>query len=98
MPDGDIAAVLKGIAVGEVWGIGPRSSRKLAGRGIRTAFDLSRADEAWVRRNLSVTGVRTSNELRGNPSFSLEQTPPPSRSLACSRSFGTPVSTLAEMQ
>ena len=98
LPDGDIDAVLKRIAVGEVWGIGPRSSRKLAGRGIRTAFDLSRADEAWVRRNLSVTGVRTSHELRGIPCFSLEETPSPPHSLACSRSFGTPVSTLAEMR
>ncbi|MFA7347043.1 MAG: Y-family DNA polymerase [Desulfurivibrionaceae bacterium] len=97
LPDSDIEGVLKNIEVGDVWGIGGRSTQKLAGQGIHTAYDLSRASETWVRKHLSITGVRTMHELQGTPCFPLEETPPPKQSIACSRSFGTPVSELKEM-
>ncbi|MDH3393593.1 MAG: Y-family DNA polymerase, partial [Desulfobulbaceae bacterium] len=42
LPGHDLDGLLKGIGVGEVWGIGGRSTRKLAGQGVRTAYDLSR--------------------------------------------------------
>ena len=97
MPDSHIGAVLKTIEVGDVWGIGGRSTQKLAGQGIHTAYDLSRADERWVRKNLSITGVRTMHELQGISCYPLEEVPPPKQSIACSRSFGTPVTDLKEL-
>ena len=96
-PGSDIEAILKNIEVGDVWGIGGRSTHKLAGQGIRTAFDLSRANETWIRKHLSITGVRTMHELQGHSCFPLEETPPPKQSIACSRSFGALVSNLQEM-
>ncbi len=98
LPGSDIAGMLKNVEVGDVWGIGGRSTRKLGGQGIRTAFDLSQANETWIRKNLSITGVRTMLELQGIPCFALEETPPPKQSIACSRSFGTPVSDLNELR
>ena len=97
-PGSDIEGILRDIEVGDVWGIGRRSAQKLALRGIRTAFDLSRADEAWVRRQLSIATVRTMHELRGIPCFSLEESPPPKHSIACSRSFGVLVAEQAQMR
>lgn len=90
--------ILQTVAVGDVWGIGSRSARKLSGRGIRSAADLSRADEEWVRRRLGIGGVRVIHELRGISCFSLENGPTPPHSLACSRTFGTAVDTLAELR
>lgn len=97
LPDSDIEGFLKKIEVGDVWGIGGRSTQKLAGQGIRTAYDLSRANETWIRKHLSITGIRTMHELQGISCFSLEETPPPKQSIACSRSFGTPVTERKEM-
>lgn len=98
LPDSDIDSLLKNIEAGEVWGIGGRSAEKLAGQGIRTAYDLSRGNERWIRKHLSITGVRTMHELQGLSCFPLEESPPPKHSIACSRSFGTPVNNLKEMR
>ncbi|NTV15171.1 MAG: Y-family DNA polymerase [Desulfobulbaceae bacterium] len=97
VPGRDIDAVLKAVEVGDVWGIGGRSTQKLAGKGIHTAYDLSRADERWVRKNLSITGVRTMHELQGISCYPLEEMPPSKQSIACSRSFGVPVIALKDM-
>ncbi|MBU4117942.1 MAG: Y-family DNA polymerase [Proteobacteria bacterium] len=97
LPESDIDSILKGVEAGEVWGIGSRSSRKLADCGIFTAYDLSRADETWVRKHLSITGLRTMHELQGISCFSLDEVPPPKHSIACSRSFGVLVTELQEM-
>lgn len=97
MPDSDMAGSLSKIAAGDVWGIGSRSARKLAGNGIRTAWDLSRADERWLKKHLSITGVRTMHELQGISCFPLEEAPEPKHSIACSRSFGILVTDGGEM-
>ncbi len=93
----DLPPILKSMPVSEVWGIGGRATKKLAGQGIRTAYDLSRADANWLKKNLSITGVRTMRELQGVSCFPLTEIPPPKHSMACSRSFGTPVSELKDM-
>ena len=36
--------------VGDVWGIGKQFTRKLDRNGVRTALDLSRRPDAWVRK------------------------------------------------
>ncbi|HIJ91236.1 MAG: Y-family DNA polymerase [Desulfobulbaceae bacterium] len=97
LPESGIGSILKGVGAGEVWGIGSRSTRKLADHGIRTAYDLSRANETWIKKHLSITGVRTMHELQGVSCFPLEETPQPKHSIACSRSFGAPVTKLGEM-
>jgi DNA polymerase V len=94
----DIDAVLHATEPGDVWGIGRRSARFLAACGVRTALDLKRRPDDWVRRNLTVTGLRTVLELRQIPCIALEDAPPPARSLVCSRSFGTRVESLASLE
>jgi DNA polymerase V len=94
----DIDRVLQGTEPGDVWGIGRRSARFLAACGVRTSLDLKRRPDDWVRRNLTVTGLRTVLELRQTPCIALEDAPPPARSLVCSRSFGTRVESLTSLE
>lgn len=94
----DIDRVLQGTEPGDVWGIGRRSARFLAACGVRTALDLKRRPDDWVRRQLTVTGLRTVLELRQVPCIALEDAPPPARSLVCSRSFGTRVESLESLE
>ena len=77
---------LKLFEVGDVWGIGHRSVEKLHYYGVHTAWDLTQKSESWVRRELTVTGVRTWKELRGESCISIEELPH-KKSICTSRSF-----------
>lgn len=85
------------VEVGEVWGIGAASQRKLFGLGIKTAGDLARMDARLARSLMSVVGERTVLELQGISCLPLEDVPPQRKGCAVTRSFGTPVTDLAGM-
>jgi len=89
-----IAAKLEGLPVEEVWGIGRRLAPVLIHAGIGTASALARADDAWLRKRLSMAGLRTVYELRGIPCFPIGEVPEPRASLLHSESFGNPTSDL----
>jgi len=89
---------LRRLPVEKVWGVGPAYARALRAAGVQTALDLSRADERWVRGRLGVVAARIVLELRGVSCLPLEACPPPRRSVTSSRSFGRPVTSLAELR
>lgn len=60
-------------------------------------LDAARLDPAMVRRRWSVTLERTIRELQGQPCLGLEEQPPAKREIACTRSFGRPVTELESM-
>lgn len=80
--------VLRGMEVGDVWGIGRRHAFRLGKHGIRTALDLANANPAWIRSQLTVVGARLQEELRGMPCADLELQAPPKQMICTSRSFG----------
>ena len=77
---------LKLFEVGDVWGIGHRHAKKLAYYGIRTAWDFVQKSESWIRKEMTVTGVRTWKELRGESCISIDELPH-KKSVCTSRSF-----------
>lgn len=79
---------LKSFEVGEVWGIGRQYNKFLYRYGVKTAYDFSRLPTEWVRKNMSVVGVRTQKELLGIPCIDLEHTAPAKKAICTSRSFG----------
>lgn len=85
------------VEVGEVWGVGSASERKLFGLGIETAGDLARIDARLARNLLGVVGERTVLELQGISCLPLEDVPPQRKGCAVTRSFGAPVTDLAGM-
>ncbi|GGA64370.1 umuC protein [Pelagibacterium lentulum] len=85
------------IDVGDVWGVGPASERKLFELGIETAADLRDMPTRLARQRMTVVGERTVLELRGIACMALEELPPQRKGCAVTRSFGKPVSTLDEM-
>ncbi|HEV2761697.1 MAG TPA: Y-family DNA polymerase, partial [Pyrinomonadaceae bacterium] len=94
----ELEAALAASPVEDVWGVGRRYAKLLRGRGIGTARELRDADLAWVRRNMTVTGARVVEELRGRSCLPLEVCPPARKSLTVSRSFGRAVETLEELR
>ena len=89
---------LRSLQAKDIWGIGPRYARLLQGYGIRTAHDLKEADPAWIKKKLTISGLHTVLELQGVPCLDLETQPQPAKSLVRSRSFGRPVTELAELR
>ncbi len=77
---------LRGFDIADVWGIGHRSVDKLRYHGVNTAWDLTQKSESWVRRMITVTGVRTWRELYGETCIDVEELPQ-KQSICTSRSF-----------
>jgi DNA polymerase V len=94
----DLERLLAGVNVGDVWGIGHRHAARLQRHNIHTALELVNRADTWIRRQLTVTGLRTVMELRGIPCISLETAVPAKKSVTTSRSFGQPVHTLSDLQ
>lgn len=86
------------IPLGEVWGMGGQSVKKMARLGVETVADFVAMPSEEVRKALTVTGMRTHAELRGQPCLQLSFAPPPKKMLAVTRSFGRTVTDKREMR
>ncbi|MXN30214.1 Y-family DNA polymerase [Delftia sp. CH05] len=86
--------LLRATAAADVWGVGRRIAADLADVGVLSAWDLAQLDLAMIRRRWSVTLERTVRELRGQACIELDLAPAPKQTIACTRSFGRPVSEL----
>jgi len=93
-----LAAVLEALPVEEVWGIGSAYATELNNHGVETADAFRRLPNAWIRRHLSVVGLRLAAELRGTPCLPLEDAPTPRKSMIRSRSFSDRLHTQDELR
>ena len=76
---------------------GRKSAKKLKEFGIHTALQFREAHPDWIRRNLSVNGVRMQKELQGEVCYPLELTPIKKKSITTARSFGNEIKKLSEL-
>lgn len=93
-----LEAALKRTDVSDVWGIGSRYATKLRHFGISDAWQLAHVSDAFAKKHLTVVGLRLVKELRGEPCAELEIEPPAKKGICSSRSFGQPVTKLADMK
>ncbi len=89
---------LKKVDVSDIWGVGRQYTKFLYRHNITNAFELSRARDKWVKKHMTVMGLRTVLELRGIPCIELEYTPPPKKAIVSSRSFGRLVTEKKELK
>jgi DNA polymerase V len=86
------------LEVGEVWGVGKRIAKRLNAMGVETVLDLRNISIKEIRVQFGVVMERTCNELRGISCLELEDVAPAKQQIMSSRSFGSPVTTLAELR
>lgn len=84
--------------VEDIWGVGRSYSKLLHNRGIKTALEFTQLPTQWVRKNLTVQGVRLQEELLGKPCIALETVMPPKKNIITSRAFGTRLSDLGTIK
>ncbi|PZO38001.1 MAG: SOS mutagenesis and repair protein UmuC [Pseudanabaena frigida] len=89
--------LLANLAIEDIWGINRRLGVRLRSYGIATAAQLRDANESLIKQIMGIVGVRIVHELRGLSCLPLEAIAPPQKNMICSRSFGQPVTTLAQM-
>jgi len=83
--------VMDRFPVGDVWGVGSATARKLTELGIRTAGALRDMPMKQARGIGTVVLERLVAELRGVPSDAVETIEPQRKGMAVTRSFETPV-------
>lgn len=89
---------LKWLKIEDVWGIGRKHSKRLNAKGITTAYEFSEMSDEWVKKHLSVVGIRLKRELQGISVLKLEDVPSPKKNIATTRSFAKNYKTYDEVK
>ena len=79
-----------GRAVQQRW-LRHRAQQRGQSPGVNTVLDLARLSPALVRSRWGVVLERTVRELQGQPCIELVDAPPAKQQIACTRSFGRPI-------
>ena len=77
---------LKWTKIEDVWGIGRKHTKRLQNKNITNAFQFTTLSDDWVRKEMSVVGLRLKHELEGKSTLDLE-TPKSKKMIATTRSF-----------
>jgi len=78
---------LQWLKIGDVWGIGVKHSEHLKTHNINKAYDFIKLPDEWVRKQMSVVGLRLKKELEGESVLYLEESRSPKKAIATTRSF-----------
>ena len=93
-----IRRALNVFAVEDLWGIGKKTAQKLKAAGIHTALQFRECDSNWIRRHLSINGVRLQKELYGQVCYPIEITRKRKQNICTARSFGTEIKELSKLK
>jgi DNA polymerase V len=96
--DSQIKQVLENFPVENLWGIGIQYGRFLRKNGILSALQLRNAPDHWVKKHLTVVGLRMKYELQGLSCLPLEMAPPPKKGIGSSRTFRDGVENKEQLQ
>ncbi len=88
---------LKWLKVEDIWGVGRQHAKRLQSIGVHTAFDFCNVPDAWVRKHMSIVGLRLKLDLSGIPTLDLEEIAP-KKNIATTRSFETMYSELTDLK
>ena len=88
---------LKRLAIEDVWGIGRQHAKRLRALNINTAYDFTVMDENWVRKHLTIVGLRLKHDLQGIPTLNLEEIQA-KKNIATTRSFDRNYTELSQLK
>ncbi|MBA4852096.1 Y-family DNA polymerase [Emticicia sp. BO119] len=84
----DIQIALQATKVEDIWGVGYQYSKILTELSIFNALQFSLLNPNWVKKKMTIQGLRTLRELNEFPCLTLELQPEPKKAILNSRSFG----------
>ena len=95
-PDKD--KILRWMEVEHIWGVGRQYAKMLRSNGIENAFQLTQAPDKWIQKKMTIVGLRMVKELRGISCIDLEMDIDPKKEIVSSRSFGSSVTSMQDLQ
>ena len=81
-----------------LWGVGRKHAKRLKEAGIHTALQFREADTHWIKRQLSINGVKLQKELLGEVCYPLEIIAARKKNICTARSFGTEIKELNKLK
>ena len=93
-----ITRALNVFPVEDLWGVGRKNSKRLKEAGIHTALQFRQCDSIWLRRNISVNGVRLQKELFGEVCYPLEVKRNRKKNICTARSFGLEIKEISKLK
>ena len=94
----NISDVLKEFPVADLWGVGRRYVKKLNKLGVNNALEFRDLSQSWVRKNMSVNGVRLQKELKGEKCFDVKFHTSPKKNIRVSRTFSNETNDYLKLQ
>lgn len=88
---------LKWLKIEDVWGIGKRLTKRLHQQKVFTAYDFTQLPDSWVKKHMTIVGLRLKLDLQGVPSLDLDDIQP-KKSIATTRSFEKNYTELHELK
>lgn len=88
---------LKWLAIEDVWGIGRKIAAKLRAISVSNAYEFTQLHDAYVRRELSVVGLRLKHELEGKSRLDLDEVAT-KKSIATTRSFKNDITDINDLR
>lgn len=98
MSQSDLDSIMQKLPLSKVWGIGGKLEAKLNKLGVHDVLRLKQADPKRIRDEFGVLLERTIKELNGESWLELDETLQEAKQVMSSRSFGTRVSCLQELE
>lgn len=90
--------LLERIAVGDLWGVGRKLTKRLALHGVYTVQDLRMAHVPTLRAEFGVVMEKIQRELEEIPCLELQAVQPDRQQIISSRSFGSMVTELPALK
>ncbi len=80
--------ILKNTHVEKLWGVGRQYHKLLRKNNIITAYDYTKTNNQWIKKNMSVVGVKIKQELQGISCMPMKLITPDKKAIATTRAFG----------
>ncbi|MDA9630289.1 Y-family DNA polymerase [Flavobacteriaceae bacterium] len=84
--------------IGDVWGVGRKHKIRLEAIGVCNALQFTQLPDAWVRKHMSVLGLRLKKDLSGVSSIQLEEIIPMKKGIATTRSFEGTITQFSDLE
>lgn len=88
---------LKWLPVEDVWGIGRQHAKRLRAKNINNAFDFTQMSDHWVKKQMSIVGLRLKHDLQGIPTLDFEKIQP-KKNIATTRTFESNYTELSQLE
>ena len=88
---------LKWLNIEDVWGIGRRHSKRLKAMNINSAYQFTQLPDQFVKKSMSIVGLRLKNDLLGIPSIQMEEEKD-KKNIATTRSFEKDYTQLSDLK